>query len=99
MVRVTVCTTHCSGVVDVFKVALTNDDVVNDMPMFWAGVHSEGFMGELVFEAGVSDCKLEFTAEIEKTFPIWISVASTKLSYDIFPSGIVVANSGVKITH
>ena len=76
---------------DVFKVALTNDDVVNDMPMFWAGVHSRGFMGELVLEAGVSDCKLELTAEIKKTFPIWIGVASTKLSYVIFLSGIVVA--------
>ena len=71
MVSPALSSAHGTGGEDIFSVLLTDNHIVKEMPMFWAGVLPGGLNLVLHLKDGVGNDQLVLCTEGEESEPLW----------------------------
>ena len=92
-------TTHSTYNSYISQVSLSNDDAVNQVPLFGPGVHPGGFELICLAEDDVGDAYLVFSTLAQEEQAIGIHFPNTLRSKYPFLAGLILPYSSIEATH
>ena len=91
------CPMHGSSNLHFIQVTASDNDVVNEVPVFGPGMHPKSLVHVTELEEGVCDGKTQFRAEIKQPEIAAIHVANTMMSNDSMPYVVISAYPCIEI--
>ena len=97
MISGALCPTHDLSNLHFIQVTMSDNDVVNEVPVFGPGMHPRSLVHVTELDESVCDGKTQFRAERKQPETPTIHVANTMMSNDSMPYVVISAYPGIEI--
>ena len=97
MISGALCPTHGSSNLQFIQVTATDNNVVNDVPVYGPGMHPRSLGHVTELEESACDGKIQFRAERKQPETATIHVANTMMTNDSMPYVVISAYRVIEI--